>query len=111
MAQYRRAVVDKDFKRQGYSHTRVSNVMPWGCVSHGIPQASAMHELLADDDLQVIGLHAVFEHHDVMTVDALKVFIHEYRLTFPIAVDQPSDDQPVPKTMEAYRLRGTALKF
>ncbi|MFT4824836.1 MAG: peroxiredoxin [Halioglobus sp.] len=26
-----------------------------GCVTHGVPQASAMHELYADDHLQVIG--------------------------------------------------------
>jgi len=78
-----------------------------GCVSHGIPQATAINELYAEDDVQVIGLHSVFEHHDVMTVDALKVFIHEYRLTFPIAVDQPVKGQAIPKTMENYQLRGT----
>jgi len=78
-----------------------------GCVSHGIPQASAMHELFSNDDLQVIGLHSVFEHHDVMTVNALKAFIHEYRLWFPIAVDEPSDNHPIPKTMQKYQLRGT----
>lgn len=78
-----------------------------GCVSHGIPQATAMHELYAEDDVQVIGLHSVFEHHEVMTIDALKAFVHEYRLTFPIAVDQPSKGHPIPKTMEKYQLRGT----
>ena len=78
-----------------------------GCVSHGIPLANAMHELFNNEDLQVIGLHSVFEHHEVMTVEALKVFIHEYRLTFPIAVDEPSGNHPIPKTMERYQLRGT----
>jgi len=78
-----------------------------GCVSHGIPQASAMYELFADEEVQVIGLHSVFEHHDVMTVEALKVFIHEYRLEFPIAVDKPGEGTPLPRTMEKYQLRGT----
>ncbi len=78
-----------------------------GCVSHGIPQATAMHELYAEDDVQVIGLHSVFEHHEVMTIDALKAFVHEYRLSFPIAIDQPGTDRPIPKTMEKYQLRGT----
>jgi hypothetical protein len=55
----------------------------------------------------VIGLHSVFEHHDVMTPAALRVFAHEYRLTFPIAVDQPSDDHPLPRTMHAYAMQGT----
>ena len=48
-----------------------------GCVSHGISQASAMHELFSNDDLQVIGLYSVFENHDVMTVNALKVLPSE----------------------------------
>ncbi len=78
-----------------------------GCVSHGIPQAKAMHELFDKDKVQVIGLHSVFEHHDVMTANALRAFVHEYRLTFPIAIDQPGEGTPLPKTMEKYELRGT----
>ncbi len=35
------------------------------CVVHGIPQASAIHELYSQDEVQVIGLHTVFEHHQV----------------------------------------------
>ena len=78
-----------------------------GCVIHGIPQATAIHELYSEDDVQVIGLHTVFEHHDVMTVDALKVFVEEYRITFPVAVDRPSELGDIPKTMESYQMRGT----
>lgn len=77
------------------------------CVTHGLPQAQRVQSVFRETDLQVIGLHSVFEHHTVMTPDALKAFIHEYRLTFPIAVDQPSDDGPIPKTMERYGMRGT----
>ena len=77
------------------------------CVVHGIPQASAIHELYSRDDVQVIGLHTVFEHHKVMTVEALQVFAAEYRLTFPIAVDAPSSTGPIPKTMAAYYMQGT----
>ena len=78
-----------------------------GCVSHGIPQASAIHELYADEEVQVIGLHTVFEHHDVMTVEALKAFAHEYRIRFPIAIDRPSTSGTIPVTMERYRMQGT----
>jgi thiol-disulfide isomerase/thioredoxin len=74
-----------------------------GCVSHGIPQASAIHELYADEEVQVIGLYTVFEHHDVMTVEAA----HEYRIRFPIAVDRPSTSGTTPVTMERYRMQGT----
>ncbi|WP_372739130.1 redoxin family protein [Neptunomonas sp.] len=77
------------------------------CVVHGIPQASAIHELYSQDDVQVIGLHTVFEHHNVMTVEALTAFAAEYRLTFPIAVDTPSGTGPIPKTMAAYYMQGT----
>lgn len=78
-----------------------------GCVSHGIPQASAIHEYYKNRGVQVIGIHSVFEHHDVMGKKALAAFIHEYRLEFPIAIDQPSEDQDIPLTMQKYRLRGT----
>jgi hypothetical protein len=56
----------------------------------------------------VIGLHTVFEHHPVMGPDALEVFVHEYRLRFPIGIDK-YDGQPqgVPLTMRAYQMQGT----
>lgn len=78
-----------------------------GCVSHGLPQASAVHEQFGGNGLTVIGLHTVFEHHDVMGQEALKAFVHEYRLRFPIAIDQPSSEGPVPRTMSVYGLQGT----
>jgi len=78
-----------------------------GCASHGLPQATAIHELYLRDEVQVIGLHTVFEHHSVMTLDALKAFVHEYRLTFPITVDQPSESGPIPVTMQKLNLQGT----
>lgn len=78
-----------------------------GCVTHGIPQAGAIYELYAEEDLQVIGLHTVFEHHDVMTSDALKAFVAEYRIPFPVAIDRPSESGDIPKTMARYQMRGT----
>lgn len=78
-----------------------------GCVSHGLPQAAAINELYRSDEVQVIGLHTVFEHHSEMSFDALKAFVHEYRLQFPIAVDQPSEIGPIPVTMRKLNLQGT----
>ncbi len=78
-----------------------------GCVTHGVPQASALHKLYANEDVQVIGLHTVFENHAVMKPDALKVFLKEYRIEFPVAVDRPSDKGPIPKTMGKYQMQGT----
>jgi len=78
-----------------------------GCVSHGIPQAKAIHAASPPDKLRVIGLHTVFEHHEAMTPLALEAFVHEYRLRFPIGIDQPAADSPIPLTMRAYGLEGT----
>lgn len=77
-----------------------------GCVLHGLPQAQRVRELFDERDVAVIGLHSVFEHHDVMTPAALEAFIHEYRLEFPIGVDE-ADEQPLPWTMRTYGMRGT----
>ena len=59
------------------------------------------------NDLVVIGMHSVFEHHHVMTPDALRVFASEYRLQFPIAIDRPQENSSVPATMQKWALRGT----
>ena len=77
-----------------------------GCVAEGLPQAKRMARLFDPARVAVIGLHTVFEHHAVMTPEALAVFIREYRLGFPIAVDRP-DGQGLPHTMAAYGLEGT----
>lgn len=78
-----------------------------GCVSHGTPQAQRIAAQFDPVDVSVIGLHTVFEHHDVMTARALEVFIHENRLSFPIGVDESGDSSPIPKTMGAYGMQGT----
>ena len=78
-----------------------------GCVSHGIPQAIQIHNAFSRDDVVVLGLHTVFEHHAVMNADALKVFMHEYKIPFPVGIDTAQIGHPIPLTMQAYELRGT----
>lgn len=79
-----------------------------GCVAHAVPQARRLHEIAKSlDDLVVLGIHTVFEHHAAMTPVSLEAFLHEYRLTFPVAVDRPSPDGPIPQTMAAYGFKGT----
>lgn len=78
-----------------------------GCVTHGIPQAQRARRLFTADELAVIGLHTVFEHHEVMNAAALRVFLHEYRIDFPVGIDQAGDGDPIPLTMRSYGLRGT----
>ena len=78
-----------------------------GCVYHGLPQATAIHKNFSREEVQVIGLHTVFEHHEVMSEAALAAFIQEYRITFPVAVDLPSAVPGTPKTMSRYAMQGT----
>jgi hypothetical protein len=77
-----------------------------GCVSHGLPQAKKLAERFSSAEVAIIGLHSVFEHHDVMTPAALAAFVHEYRWPFAIGIDTP-DGKDLPKTMAAYEMRGT----
>lgn len=76
------------------------------CVSHGIPQAKKIQAAFASN-VQVVGVHTVFEHHMAMTPVSLEAFLHEYRVTFPVGVDTPRASSPVPKTMADYAMHGT----
>ena len=78
-----------------------------GCVSHSVPQAERVHREFAESGVSVIGLHTVFEHHAAMTPIGLEAFLHEYRITHPVGVDQITPGEPVPVTMRKYKLRGT----
>lgn len=78
-----------------------------GCVQHGLPQAQAVQREFAGHDVAVIGLHTVFEHHEAMRPVSLAAFLHEYRIAFPVGVDRPAAEGPVPLTMRAYDMRGT----
>jgi hypothetical protein len=78
-----------------------------GCVAYGLPQAERVRRVFPESDLAVVGLHTVFEHHAVMTVEALRAFIHEYRWSFPVGVDEPDGRGGPSLTMTRYGLRGT----
>jgi len=78
-----------------------------GCVSHGIPQAQKLYDYFSKDDVAVIGMHTVFEHHDAMTPTSLEAFLYEYRVKFPVGVDMASEGGGAPVTMARYQMRGT----
>ncbi len=77
-----------------------------GCVSHGLPQAQRIASTFADE-VTVLGLHTVFEHHDAMGPVSLEAFLHEYRIGFPVGVDSHDHRGGTPITMASYGLRGT----
>ncbi len=77
-----------------------------GCVSQGLPQAMRARAAFAPQDLAVIGLHTVFEHHEAQgTPQALAAFLHEYRIDFPVGIDAQAEG--LPQTMRAYQMQGT----
>ena len=80
-----------------------------GCVSHAVPQARRLHEIARSiDALAIVGIHTVFEHHAAMTPVSLEAFLHEYKITFPVAVDRAAaDGGRIPQTMAAYGFQGT----
>ena len=83
-----------------------------GCVSHALPQATRVHRVFSHDEVAVIGLHTVFEHHDAQgSRVALAAFLHEYKIAFPVGIDAPSDRGGLPKTMARYRMQGTPTQI
>ncbi len=76
------------------------------CVEHGLPQVRRLRQHFSPEEVAIVGLHTVFEHHKAMTVDALEAFLHEYRWPFPVGVDT-ADGEGIPKTMAAYEMQGT----
>jgi len=79
-----------------------------GCVAHAVPQIKAVHELFGPQDVVAAGLHKVFEHHEAMTIAALRTFVHEYGIHFPVGVEGPADyGGPIPQTTAVYRMQGT----
>jgi hypothetical protein len=81
------------------------------CVQHAVPQSLKVATAFASTDLAVIGLHTVFEHHHAMGPEALRVYLDENRIAYPVGVDAHRNDDParhpLPLTMQAYAMRGT----
>jgi hypothetical protein len=80
-----------------------------GCAQAGLPQLVRIREQFSPDEVAVLGLHTVFEHHAVQGGRApLEVFLHEYRYTFPVGIGRAADGGiGVPRTMAAYQMQGT----
>jgi peroxiredoxin len=86
-----------------------------GCVMQSMPQAVRLWQHFraspAADDVVILGLHSVFEHHKVMGPEALAVYLYEFRIPFPVAVDAPGNPGPIPQTMQAYGMQGTPTQL
>ncbi len=79
-----------------------------GCVAQTIPLAQRLDQTFDRNEVAVLGLHTVFEHHNVMTQKALEVFLSEYRISFPVGCDTPDPNGgAIPLSMRAYGMQGT----
>ena len=78
-----------------------------GCATQALPQAQRVHEGFSREEVAVVGLHTVFEHHAANSAAALAAFLAEYRLTFPVGIDAATEEDPIPRTMAAYAMQGT----
>lgn len=103
--------VDKNFDEKFFEGKVVAihafQMLCPGCIIHGIPQAQRLYKAFNSDQVAVIGLHTVFEHHDAMKEVSLKAFLHEFRVQFPVGIDKPNLHDRIPLTMDHYQLQGT----
>lgn len=77
------------------------------CVYYGLPAMRKICQTYSPQEVEVIGVHSVFENHAAMTADCLKVFVKEFRVPFTVSVDRHSEDSRVPNTMLRYGWQGT----
>lgn len=77
------------------------------CAMQALPQMKRVQQMFPPERLAVIGLHTVFEHHQAQGPLALEAFLHEYRYSFPVGVDEHVEGDPLPLTMRAYAMQGT----
>ena len=76
-----------------------------GSLKHALPQAVRVARGFRREEVEVIGLHMVFDRNAEIAPDKLAAFVKNQGLTFPIAVDKPAGEKP--ETMRAYQMRGT----
>ena len=78
-----------------------------GCVAQALPQMQRVRDAFPESEVAVIGLHAVFEHHEAQgRRDVLAAFLHENRIGYPVGIDAQRDGL-LPQTMAAYAMQGT----
>ncbi len=58
-------------------------------------------------DIQLVGIHTVFEGHSQQTPNRLRQYVKEKNITYPVGVDDHVSNQRLPETMIRYHTRGT----
>ena len=70
-----------------------------GCTRYALPQAQEI--ALRHPDVAVVGLHTVFENHAAQDTAALRRYLDEQQIRFPVGVDRDG------LTLERYGMQGT----
>jgi thiol-disulfide isomerase/thioredoxin len=79
-----------------------------GCNKFSIPLMEKWKQKYIDrKDIQLIGIHTVFEGHSQQTPERLRQYVKEKNITYPIGIDEYVSSQRLPETMIRYRTRGT----
>ncbi len=58
-------------------------------------------------DIQLVGIHTVFEGHSQQTPKRLRQYVKEKNITYPVGIDDYVSNQKLPETMIRYQTRGT----
>jgi hypothetical protein len=58
-------------------------------------------------DIQLVGIHTVFEGHSRQTPKRLRQYVKEKNITYPVGIDDYVSSQRMPETMIRYHTRGT----
>ena len=79
-----------------------------GCNNFSIPLMKKWKQKYVDrKDIQLIGIHTVFEGHSQQTPERLRQYVKEKNITYPIGIDKYVSSQRLPETMIRYHTRGT----
>lgn len=72
-----------------------------------LPQLERIHAQFTRAPLRVLAVHAVHERHADMSPPALQRFLNKAGYRFPICVDRPCTQWPLPKTMSNLQITRT----
>ncbi|GAX61749.1 thiol-disulfide isomerase and thioredoxins [Candidatus Scalindua japonica] len=79
-----------------------------GCNKFSGPLMEKWDQQYSDrKDIQLVGIHTVFEGHSQQRPERLRQYVKEKNIAYPVGVDDHVSDQRLPETMIRYHTRGT----
>ncbi len=79
-----------------------------GCNKFSGPLMEKWNRQYGDrQDIQLVGIHTVFEGHSQQTPKRLRQYVKEKNITYPVGIDDNVSNQRLPETMILYQTHGT----